>query len=92
MFDTGADVYATIQSILSMYRHYRFETKILAAALKTTDQLISCAAMGIHAATLKDSLFAEFVSDNPFAVNSMKTFAEDWEARTHQNQTAELPL
>lgn len=83
MFDAGIDAYSALETMMTMYRNYGFKTKILAAALRTTDQLMTCGTMGIPAATLKSSLFSQVVADDEAAKACIKVFAEDWEARDH---------
>lgn len=85
MFDAGIDAQAALQSMVTIYRQYGFKTKILAAAIKTTDQIIACAEMGISAVTLKNSLFGRFVADDSYTLDSIKAFSEDWEAREYQS-------
>lgn len=87
MFDAGVDAYGALQTMVTMYRHYGLKTKILAAALRTTDQITTCASMGISAVTLKSSLFSQFIADDPSTVGCLKTFAEDWESRPHNAVT-----
>ena len=84
MSDAGTNVDASLQMMLTVYRNYGFTTKILGAALRTTDQIVSCASMGMHGVTLKDALFFEFLADDLSAVACLKTFDEEWKARNFQ--------
>jgi len=88
MFDSGIDAYTSLQSIVKIYQTYGIQTKILAAALKTTDQVIACAEMGIDAVTLKHALFSQLVADDPLTSDSLRAFAEDWEGREHVTESA----
>lgn len=88
MIDDGIDAYTALQMMLTMYRHYNLKTKILAAALRTTDQITTLATMGICAITLKSALFSQFIGDDPLTVECLRAFTEDWESRHHQAQTA----
>jgi len=87
MFDSGIEAYASLQMIVKIYQQYGIQTKIIAAALKTTDQLVSCAEMSIDAATLKPSLFSQLVADDPLTMDSLRGFTEDWEARGHVTES-----
>lgn len=91
MFDSGVDAYTALQTMLTMYRHYELNTKIIAAALRTTDQITTCGAMGIPAVTLKSALFSQFIADDSATLECLKVFAEDWESRAH-NAPAALAL
>jgi len=92
MSDAGVDIYPALQMIMSAYKYYGFKTKILAASLRTTDQITLCASMGIHAITLKTSLFAEFTADDPITLDCLNGFSEDWSARSHQKEATTLSL
>lgn len=84
MFDAGIEAQASLQSMVTIYRQHGFKTKILAAAIKTTDQIIACAEMGVSAVTLKNTLFGRLMADDAYTLDSLKAFAEDWEARDFQ--------
>lgn len=88
MFDEGIDAYAALETIVSIYEKYEFKTKILGAALRTTDQITACASLGISAVTLKSTLFSQFIADETATLNSLRAFAEDWEACEHQTLAA----
>lgn len=84
MFDEGIDAYSALETMASIYKNPQFKTKILAAALRTTEQITTCASMGISAVTLKGQLFSQFIANDKATVNSLMAFAEDWEACKYQ--------
>lgn len=84
MFDAGIDAYAALESMVKIFDKQGFQTKILAAALKTTEQVIACAEMGIGAVTLKNSLFLQFVADEALTMDSLNAFSNDWGSRSFQ--------
>lgn len=88
MFDEGIDAYASLDTMASIYKNYQFKTKILAAALRTTDQITTCAAAGVAAVTLKSMLYSQFVANEQATLNSLRAFAEEWEAREHPTLSA----
>jgi transaldolase len=83
MFDAGIDAYAALKSISTMYRQYNFKTKILAAGLKTTEQIHICAEMGIDAVALKHSIFNQWTANDPHTMSSLKEFADVWESKSY---------
>lgn len=89
IFDAGKDAYALLQSMMKIYQQHGFQTKILAAALRTPEQVVVCAEMGIKAVTLKNSLFLQFIEDEPLTMECLKKFSEDWGTRESSMQ---LPL
>jgi len=91
MFDAGIDAYASLQTMLTIYKNYNVNTQILVAALRTTDQITACAAAGVSAVTMKSSLFSQFIADDSAAVASLRAFSEDWAARKHKESSL-LPL
>ncbi len=48
-----------LHSMMHIVRNYQFKTKILAASLRTLDQISLCVEMGLHAITLKDDVFSQ---------------------------------
>lgn len=80
MFDEGIDAYSSLETMVTIYKNYQFTTKILAAALRTVDQITTCASMGIPAVTLKSMLYSQFVADDKATLNSLNAFEEDWHA------------
>lgn len=80
MFDEGFDAYASLQLMVSIYKSHHFKTKILAAALRTADQITACASMGISAATLKEPLFSQFVANDPSTLKALRLFSDEWQA------------
>lgn len=79
MFSSGIDALVSLQSMKAIYDKYQFKTKLIAAALQSTEQIGSCAEMGIPAITLKEPLFAQFLADQEFTLSSLEGFASDWE-------------
>ena len=80
IFDEGIDAYNALEMMKTIYKSYGFKTKILAAALRTPDQMMMCARLGIHAVTIKSTLFSEFTADDESTLNCLSVFAEDWDA------------
>lgn len=88
MFDEGIDAYVSLDTMAGIYKNYQFKTKILAAALRTTDQITTCASVGVSAVTLKSVLYSQFVANEQATLNSLRAFAEEWEARQHPTLSA----
>lgn len=84
MFDEGIEAYTALESMVKILDKYGRNTKIIAAALRTTDQIMACAALGVDAVTIKTSLFQQFISDDPMTLESLNAFSIDWEARNHR--------
>jgi transaldolase len=83
MLDAGIDAYESLRSMAAIYKRYAFNTKILAAALKTPEQIKACAEIGIEAVTLKPGLFNQFIAEDKNTLNSLKSFAEAWKESAH---------
>lgn len=84
MYDVGLDGYSTLKTIVSIYTQYNFKTKILAAALKSTEHIVFCAELGVHAITLKRTLFNQWVANDEYTNEAVQTFNEDWESRKNR--------
>jgi TalC/MipB family fructose-6-phosphate aldolase len=88
MLDEGLDALAILETMITIYKANGFKTKILAAALRTTDQITSCAALGIPAVTLKGKLYSEFVTNTQATLHSLREFAEQWDACEYETLPA----
>lgn len=88
MLDEGFEAYAALQTMVAIFKAYQFKTKILAAALRTTDQITGCAEIGVSAITLKSKLYSEFIANNQATLHSLREFAEQWDACEHQTLAA----
>lgn len=84
MLDEDLDAFEALDVMVKIYQNHQFKTKILAAALRTTDQITACATAGIPAVTLKSTLFSQFVANDKSTLNCLKAFADDWEACEQQ--------
>jgi transaldolase len=76
--DTGVSGIDLIRDIVTIYRNYGFETKVLAASLRGSAYLTACASAGAHIATLPlkllDSLF-----DHPLTQKGLDQFLNDYQ-------------
>jgi len=88
MLDAGLEAHAALEAMAAIYQKNQFKTKLLAAALRTTDHITSCALLGIHAVTIKSKLFGEFIANNPSTLHSLREFAEEWDVCEHQTLAA----
>lgn len=73
--ESGEDGIEVLYSILMMFENYKFETKLLAASIKTKEQIKLCAELGVHAITLKDAIFNEFIENNILTMQILQKFA-----------------
>ncbi len=71
----GPQLFKAMQEILD---RYKFPSKLLAASLKTGDQVRECAAVGVHAVTLNKDVFLLFINDHPETMKRIDRFAKDW--------------
>lgn len=87
MYSAGIDALEALQTMKTMFERYHLKTKLIAAALQSAEQISSCAAMGIPAVTLKDSLFNQLMADDPNTIESLEGFASDWLKFKHKSST-----
>jgi transaldolase len=67
-----------LKTILHMLTHYGLTTKVLVASLKDAEQVKLCGELGVHAITLKEDLFADFIKSHPLTDEVIGQFLEDW--------------
>lgn len=73
MGDSGYETLKTIVDMLS-----KTPTKVLAASVKSLDQFIYCARIGVDAVTIKLALYHQLVEDHPAVESFLHRFREDW--------------
>ena len=79
LHDSGEDAQSVLKEMLKLIEMYKFPVKLLAASLRSSDQVRQCMDMGIQAVTLKEKIFAEFTGDHPLTLENLDRFAKDWE-------------
>lgn len=79
MFDEGIDGWSALQSMLNIYKQYSFSTKIIVAAIKSTEHITLCTEMGVQAMTVKRECFSELMTEHPLTMQWVRIFAQDWE-------------
>lgn len=77
--DSGNNGIALVKELTLMVNHYQFTTQILAASLRTQEQLIGVINAGAHAATMPPHLFAT-MADHPLTTKGIEKFDADWAA------------
>lgn len=78
--EEGSDPFQFLQSIKKIYTNANHQTKILAASLRSLDQLVLCAELGIDSVTLKDDLFTQLIASHNTTEKWICHFSSTWEA------------
>ncbi len=71
----GLDLIADIRTI---YDNYGFETRILAASIRSVNHISECAKIGADVATAPPSVLRKMV-EHPLTDKGLATFLKDWE-------------
>ncbi len=79
----------SLKAMLRLLHRYNYPAKLIAASLRTAEQLKECAEMGTHAATVNEKVFAELTADHPLTLQSLQRFAKDWKGAKKRKS---LPL
>lgn len=75
--DEGYDGVELIKEIKTIYTNYKFETKILAASIRSPHHIHECAEIGCDIATMPYSIF-EKLFYNPLTDLGLMKFQQDW--------------
>jgi transaldolase len=81
--DMAIDGMELIEEIRAIYDNYMFETKILAASIRTVNHVKDCAIAGADVATLPPSTIEKLVK-HPLTDKGLEDFLADW-AKTGQS-------
>jgi transaldolase len=78
-----------IKAMLHLLRRYQLPSKMLAASLKSGDQVRYCLEMGADAITLNKEIFSAFIENHPDTMKRVERFAKDWQEAKERRS---LPL
>lgn len=76
--DEGYDGVELIKEIKRVYDNYGFETKILAASIRSTHHILEATKIGVDIATMPYSIFKKLYY-NPLTDVGIEQFKSDWE-------------
>ncbi|HEY9775154.1 MAG TPA: fructose-6-phosphate aldolase [Planktothrix sp.] len=75
--DINQDGCALVENIVEVYHIQGYQTKVLAASLRTPQHVTRCAAAGADAATMPLKVFKQLV-EHPLTKSGIDKFMEDW--------------
>jgi len=75
--DSGHNGIELIEEIRKIYDNYNFETKILAASIRSAEDILECAKIGADIVTLPTSIFNKLYK-NPLTDVGLEKFESDW--------------
>jgi transaldolase len=67
-----------VKAMLRLLNRYHYSSKIIAASLRSPEQIRECCEMGAHAVTLNEKVFHEFIEDHPQTIKTIDRFNRDW--------------
>ena len=76
--EADIDGIEAIRAMLCLLHRYGFTSQLLAASLRSPEQVKELAQMGAHAVTLKEDVFMGLIENNPLTVQSLQRFSHDW--------------
>lgn len=68
-----------IRAMLALLSRYAFSSQLIAASLRSPEQVKELADMGAHAVTLKEAVFKGLIENNPMTLQSLHRFSHDWD-------------
>ncbi|RTL04330.1 fructose-6-phosphate aldolase [Candidatus Dependentiae bacterium] len=80
LYDNGFDGIEILKNIIQSFALYGFSTKVLAASLRTIDQVNKAIELGVASVTLAPSLLEE-ICCNQLTEQGIQKFAQDWQAQ-----------
>lgn len=75
-----ADGISHLHLMRKTIHEYGYDAKIIVASIHTLEQISLCIESGMHAITIKEDLFDEFIQDHEMTVERMEIFAKEWSA------------
>jgi len=81
VFDSGEDGFTILERMYNLMRHYQMEAKLMAASIRSLEQMERCLAIGIPSITISPKIFSELILDNPFTLERLDSFEKDWKLK-----------
>ncbi len=69
---------AQFKQMFHLLERYKYPSKLLAASLKSAEQVRECLESGAHAVTLNEEAFLSLIEDNPETLKRVERFEKDW--------------
>ncbi len=79
----GEDPFHVLQQMQCILQKYAFPASILAASLRSPDDVVRCAQIGVAAVTVKSEVFAALITESDATRHHVNRFAADWQASGH---------
>jgi transaldolase len=75
--DAGLDGMKLVEEIMTIFKNYKFKTKVLVASIRTDRQVEQAAMLGADICTVPSAVY-EKLFKSPFTDAGLKAFLEDW--------------
>ncbi|MCK4935175.1 MAG: hypothetical protein KAR79_06265 [Simkaniaceae bacterium] len=66
-----------VKEMVDIIEKYQYKTKILAASIKTLEQIEQCYKIGVHGVTLKEEIFEALTENHPQTIEKVQRFSKD---------------
>lgn len=77
----------SIKNMLAMIKIHNSSLKLLAASIKSKEQILDCLLSGCHAITLPEDTYKLLLSDNSSTMECLHKFKADWDASNLASQS-----
>ncbi len=75
---SGDNPLAQLEAVKKIISAYQMRTRIIAINPKTTEQIKSCAEIGIDAVTIREDVFNDLIETHELTAQSIEQYADDW--------------
>ena len=77
--DMGDNPFDTVAYIQKIQKNYNYSGKIIAAGIRTAEQVTQCAKLGVSAITFARKIYYQITENHPGTLQALKDFSQDWE-------------
>ncbi len=72
----GGDPRSTLKTIHQILQNYHLKTKVLGASIRSIEQLVNCAEVGIYGITVNENIFEELIGNQSLTLQALQAFSE----------------
>lgn len=78
IYESDLDGLEALKSMMRLLQNYRFSSKLLAASLRSSEQVRQCIELGADAVTLNNEVFDAFIENHAQTLEMVDRFSQDW--------------
>lgn len=82
--EIGGNHIPVLLEMMEIVKRQKNNLKIIAAAIRSKQQILDCSRLGVSALTVAPNVYQEFLKDNTDTLSSLEAFEQDWNQKSNR--------